>query len=196
MTDRQTKRPDTCNSPRDSSRLITFERTCDLDRTSRYERRELPTLGLCPSVDAPGGSPARTKSSKRAAVGANVSSERLLSLRSLEFLYRCPHGGEHVPARIFLPRLQEIFLKDFDASRICRRHNRMSALRQRGSRGACASFLSDFIKRECVICRARQTLRTQDSPKISRWNGLLRSDYGSRMPLYGLLSLRLLGKAG
>jgi hypothetical protein len=46
------------------------------------------------------------------------------------WLYRCPQGGEHVPARIFLPRLHETFFKDFDASRICRGHNRMSALRQ------------------------------------------------------------------
>lgn len=85
-------------------------------------------------------------------------------------------GGEHVPTRTFLPRLQEIFLKDFDSSRICRAHNRMSALRQPRSRRACTSLLSDFVKRECVIGGARHTLRTQHLPKPSTVKGPLRSD--------------------
>jgi len=52
----------------------------------------------------------------------------------------------------------------------------MSALRQRRGRRACTSFLSDFIKRECVIYGTRHALRTQNSHKASRVKGLLRSD--------------------
>ena len=52
----------------------------------------------------------------------------------------------------------------------------MSALRQRRSRRAGTSFLSEFIKRECVICGTRHTLRTQYLHKPSTVKGPFRSD--------------------